>query len=116
MSQLYANQSTPHCPLKPCFFDTQTGVFCLRKFKNPNIFTESGKTKKPIKYDGLSLLAETEGFEPSIQLPVYKLSRLARSTTLTGLLFFWKANVRLNNRFKNYPNGFSKFKAKKNHS
>jgi len=31
--------------------------------------------------------AETEGFEPSIQLPVYKLSRLAPSTTRTSLLF-----------------------------
>jgi site-specific DNA recombinase len=34
---------------------------------------------------GQSHPAETEGFEPSIRLPVYKLSRLARSTTLTGL-------------------------------
>ena len=38
------------------------------------------------------LLAETEGFEPSIQLPVYKLSRLARSTTLTSLLFYSHSN------------------------
>ena len=48
--------------------------------------------KKPIKNDGLVLLAETEGFEPSIQLPVYKLSRLARSTTLTSLLFYSHSN------------------------
>lgn len=33
-----------------------------------------------------SPFAETEGFEPSIHLRVYKLSRLARSTTLTSLL------------------------------
>ncbi len=33
--------------------------------------------------------AETEGFEPSIQLPVYKLSRLAPSTTRTSLHFYY---------------------------
>ena len=38
-------------------------------------------------FEPKSLSAETEGFEPSIRLPVYKLSRLARSTTLTSLLF-----------------------------
>ena len=66
--------------------------FCIRKFINPTFFFESVKTKKPIKNDGLRFLAETEGFEPSIQLPVYKLSRLARSTTLTSLLFYSKSN------------------------
>jgi hypothetical protein len=39
------------------------------------------------------LKAETEGFEPSIQLPVYKLSRLARSTTLTSLHLNWMAKI-----------------------
>ena len=34
------------------------------------------------------LSAERAGFEPAIQLPVYKLSRLARSTTLTPLQKF----------------------------
>ena len=82
----------------------KTGEFCLRKFINPNFFTESGKTKKPIKNDGLSLLAETEGFEPSIQLPVYKLSRLARSTTLTSLRLFLEVKVRINNLILNYLN------------
>ncbi len=93
--QLYANLSTPHGPFKPCFFDAQTCLFCLRKFINPNFFNESGKTKKPIIFDGLSLLAETEGVEPSIQLPVYKLSRLARSTTLTSLLFILNQTFQL---------------------
>ena len=37
-------------------------------------------------FDHLSLSAERAGFEPAIQFPVYKLSRLARSTTLTPLL------------------------------
>ncbi len=35
---------------------------------------------------GQSLFAERAGFEPAIRLPVYKLSRLAHSTTLTPLL------------------------------
>lgn len=37
--------------------------------------------------DDLSLLAETEGFEPSIQFPIYTLSRRAPSTTRTSLQF-----------------------------
>ena len=36
-----------------------------------------------------SLLAETERFELSIQLPVYTLSRRAPSTTRTRLLFIY---------------------------
>ncbi len=36
-------------------------------------------------FEAKSPSAETEGFEPSIHLRVYKLSRLARSTTLTSL-------------------------------
>ena len=44
-------------------------------------------------FESKSLSAETEGFEPSIQLPVYTLSKRARSTTLTGLRIFWKVNV-----------------------
>jgi hypothetical protein len=45
------------------------------------------ESKKPPFFQkaALHVLAESEGFEPSIQLPVYKLSRLARSTTLTTL-------------------------------
>jgi hypothetical protein len=37
--------------------------------------------------------AERAGFEPAIPLRVYKLSRLARSTTLTPLRIIWTANV-----------------------
>ena len=37
---------------------------------------------------GFICSAETEGFEPSIRLPVYTLSKRARSTTLTGLRIF----------------------------
>lgn len=44
------------------------------------------KTEKHTIFDVLSRKVETEGFEPSIHLRVYKLSRLARSTTLTSLL------------------------------
>ena len=43
------------------------------------------KTQLAHIFASQSRSAETEGFEPSIRLPVYKLSRLARSTTLTGL-------------------------------
>ncbi len=35
----------------------------------------------------LSLVAETEGFEPSIRFPVYTLSRRASSTTRASLRF-----------------------------
>jgi site-specific DNA recombinase len=40
-----------------------------------------------------SLSAERVGFEPTIPLRVYKLSRLARSATLTPLRFFRDTNV-----------------------
>ncbi len=43
--------------------------------------------QKALKIQGQSHSAETEGFEPSIHFRVYKLSRLARSTTLTSLQF-----------------------------
>ncbi len=36
--------------------------------------------------------AERMGFEPTIQLPIYKLSRLAPSTTRTPLYFIAVAN------------------------
>ncbi len=39
------------------------------------------------------ILAERAGFEPAIPLRVYKLSRLARSATLTPLRIYWPANV-----------------------
>ena len=42
--------------------------------------------KNPLKNSGLHVIkAERKGFEPSIQLPVYQLSRLAPSTTRTPL-------------------------------
>jgi hypothetical protein len=41
------------------------------------------KTKKAEAL--LRLFAERMGFEPTIQLPIYKLSRLAPSTTRTPL-------------------------------
>jgi hypothetical protein len=44
--------------------------------------------KVPFGHLVLCFNAETEGFEPSIHLRVYKLSRLARSTTLTSLLLY----------------------------
>ena len=37
-------------------------------------------------------IAERMGFEPTIQLPIYKLSRLAPSTTRTPLYFIAVAN------------------------
>ena len=56
------------------------------------------KNPKPLIVNWFRFLsAETEGFEPSIQLPVYKLSRLARSTTLTSLRLILEAKVRINN-------------------
>jgi site-specific DNA recombinase len=49
-------------------------------------------------FQAKSLSAERVGFEPTIPLRVYKLSRLARSTTLTplrvtGTIFYWVANI-----------------------
>jgi hypothetical protein len=41
-------------------------------------------------FEPKSLSAERVGFEPTIQFPVYKLSRLARSTTLTPLRNLWR--------------------------
>jgi hypothetical protein len=38
----------------------------------------------------LMLFAERKGFEPSIQLPVYYLSRVAPSTTRTPFFFRWQ--------------------------
>ena len=43
------------------------------------------KLKKAAVTQALHLSAETEGFEPSIQFPVYTLSRRAPSTTRTSL-------------------------------
>jgi hypothetical protein len=54
---------------------------------NPKLF--QNKVEKPLEikyFQGASFFAEKVGFEPTIQFPVYKLSRLARSTTLTPLL------------------------------
>ncbi len=50
---------------------------------------DSDKNKKGQKGNktNLSLSAERAGFEPAIPLRVYKLSRLARSATLTPLRF-----------------------------
>ena len=63
------------------------------------------KNHKALVAIGLCIyFAETEGFEPSIQLPVYKLSRLARSTTLTSLRLFLEVKVRINNLILNYLN------------
>ena len=44
--------------------------------------------RKPLLCKGFKFYsAESEGFEPSIQFPVYTLSRRAPSTTRTTLLF-----------------------------
>jgi site-specific DNA recombinase len=51
------------------------------------------KTQKAPLLEGQSRSAERAGFEPAIPLRVYKLSRLARSTTLTPLRIIWTANV-----------------------
>ncbi len=51
------------------------------------------KTQKASLLGGQSRSAERAGFEPAIPLRVYKLSRLARSTTLTPLRIIWTANV-----------------------
>ena len=39
------------------------------------------------KYRGFHVLAEREGFEPSVRLPVQRFSRPSRSTTLAPLRF-----------------------------
>ena len=36
----------------------------------------------------LSLSAESEGFEPPVQLPVHRISSAAHSTTLAAFLFY----------------------------
>ena len=71
MSQLYANQSTPHCPLKPCFFDAQTGVFCLRKFINPTILplSKCKKQKSPSKMMGLCFWRRLRDSNPRYSYP-----------------------------------------------
>ena len=43
------------------------------------------KYGKPNKISTSRIIAERMGFEPTIQLPIYKLSRLAPSTTRTPL-------------------------------
>lgn len=57
--------------------------------------------------------AEKVGFEPTIQFPVYKLSRLARSTTLTSLRLILEAKVRIKNLILNYLNVLRSFNNKK---
>lgn len=76
-------------------FDKEKG-----SFRTPNVniifaaiaskMGSSTKIKKGLNFflQDKSLSAEKVGFEPTIQFPVYKLSRLARSTTLTPLRFF----------------------------
>ena len=44
--------------------------------------------KKPAQCAGFEYLAERKGFEPSIELPLYQLSRRALSTTQAPL--YWK--------------------------
>ena len=76
-------------------FDKEKGSF---RTSNVNIIFAaiaskmggSTKIKKGLNFflQDKSLSAERAGFEPAIQLPVYKLSRLARSTTLTPLLSY----------------------------
>ncbi len=50
------------------------------------------KNKKP-KPVGFGFIAERMGFEPTMQLPTYKLSRLAPSTTRTPLYGFYTISI-----------------------
>ena len=74
-------------------FDKETGAFRTPEINYliAEIARNSGDfaiIKKGLSslFEPKSLSAEKVGFEPTIQFPVYKLSRLARSTTLTPLL------------------------------
>ncbi len=69
------------------------------------------KSPSEINRKGFSAsVAETEGFEPSIRLPVYKLSRLARSTTLTGLQYPGRiAKIMIFYKVQPFPNTFTAF-------
>ena len=73
-------------------FDRKFGVFRTPKVNSvfqaiADLNSNSSENEKGTNHscDDLSLAAETEGFEPSIQFPVYTLSRRAPSTTRTSL-------------------------------
>ncbi len=92
----------PFCILQP-FKSKAFGVFGCKKGRPP----------------ACPCLAERKGFEPSMQLPTYKLSRLAPSTTRTPLYFglqkwniFWNYQNVLGNHFptnRGFKNSFKNF-------
>ena len=52
--------------------------------------------------NSLRIFAERKGFEPSIQLPVYYLSRVAPSTTRTPFFLSQMAKVKFILQFRNF--------------
>ena len=65
-------------------------ILDLLDFLEFSIKSKMFKTKKALK---INAFAERKGFEPSIQLPAYYLSRVAPSTTRTPLYVLKTAKI-----------------------
>ena len=63
---------------------THPCIFCFTALRQNCVLPRAGK-QKMLPSGAFEFFAERMGFEPTIQLPIYKLSRLAPSTTRTPL-------------------------------